>query len=47
VLVNKMEHMKWAQNKFDDIKNFFESVVEDLGFQKDNVQFIPASGLNC
>lgn len=46
VLVNKMEHIEWARSKFEDIEKFFEPVLDEFGFLKHNVQFIPASGLN-
>ena len=46
VAVNKMETAKWARSKFDLVKDSLEPELLDLGFLKQNTQFVPLSGAN-
>jgi len=32
IAVNKMDLMKWAKNRYDEVKNYLLKVAEDLGF---------------
>jgi len=45
ILVNKMETMKWARAKFDELRQFIEPMLWELEFSIANTMFIPVSGL--
>lgn len=46
VAVNKMETMKWAKNKYYEIRNCLEKLAEDVGFLRQNLEFLPISALS-
>lgn len=47
VAVNKMDKENWSEHRFEDIKGQLLQFLtgEDVGFQKENVFFVPISGL--
>ncbi|EWC46452.1 hypothetical protein DRE_04395 [Drechslerella stenobrocha 248] len=45
VAVNKLDLMKWSQDRFDEIKQQLSQFLATAGFQSKNVSFIPCSGL--
>lgn len=46
VAVNKMDTMKWAKNKYYEIKNYLEKLAEQEGFLRQNLTFLPISALS-
>lgn len=48
VAVNKMDKENWSEARFHEIKNQLETflVSDEVGFEADNIQFIPISGLS-
>lgn len=47
VAVNKMDKENWSEHRFEDIKGQLLQFLtaDDVGFQKENVFFVPISGL--
>ncbi|EPS41099.1 hypothetical protein H072_4950 [Dactylellina haptotyla CBS 200.50] len=45
VAVNKLDLMRWDQDRFDEIKQQMSQFLTTAGFQAKNVSFIPCSGL--
>lgn len=46
VAINKLDKEHWSEERFMDIQNQLKSfLVSDVGFDSDNVSFIPISGL--
>ena len=45
ILVNKMDDALWNRERFDEIRNQLIPYLKHLGFKKNQVQFIPLSGL--
>lgn len=46
VAVNKMDIQHWNEARFETIKDQFGAFLAKLGFKKDNVIFVPCSGLS-
>ncbi|KAH8722048.1 hypothetical protein BGZ61DRAFT_447903 [Ilyonectria robusta] len=44
--VNKLDVIRWNQERFDEISEYIGGFLSGLGFQGKNVTFIPISGLN-
>lgn len=45
VAVNKMDNNDWSQDRFNEIKDQLSEFLKITGFQEDQTQFIPCSGL--
>jgi len=46
VAVNKLDTINWSKDRFDEIKNrLIGFLTSTVGFSKDNISFIPCSGL--
>ncbi len=43
VAVNKMDTVKYNQERFEEIKSGLSGFIERIGFQKDNIHFVPVS----
>ena len=46
VAVNKMDTMKWAKNKYYEIKNYLEKLAEEEGFLRQHLVFLPISAIS-
>lgn len=44
--VNKLDVIRWNQERFEEISEYIGGFLSGLGFQGKNVTFIPISGLN-
>ncbi|KAH7151904.1 hypothetical protein B0J13DRAFT_673022 [Dactylonectria estremocensis] len=44
--VNKLDVIRWKQERFEEISEYIGGFLSGLGFQGKNVTFIPISGLN-
>ncbi|KAK7433159.1 hypothetical protein QQZ08_000090 [Neonectria magnoliae] len=44
--VNKLDVIRWNQQRFEEISEYIGGFLSGLGFQAKNVTFIPISGLN-
>ena len=45
VAVNKMDRAKWSEERFQDIQQQMHAFLTTAGFKRENVSFIPCSGL--
>ncbi|TIA38434.1 hypothetical protein D6C78_04016 [Aureobasidium pullulans] len=45
VAINKMDSIKWAQDRFEEIQQQISAFLTTTGFQQKNIAFIPCSGL--
>ena len=45
VALNKLEKVNWEQERYEDITDKIWMLCKKLGYSKDNVFFIPISGL--
>lgn len=45
VVLNKMETSDWSKERFDFIRTNLSQFLEKIGFEKQNIHFIPVSGL--
>ena len=46
VIVNKMEHMKWAKSKYDQIVKSLEPMLDGVGFPRSSTSFLPVSAID-
>ncbi|CCH43260.1 HBS1-like protein [Wickerhamomyces ciferrii] len=46
VAVNKMDNNDWSQDRFEEIRDQLTEFLKITGFQQDQIQFIPCSGLS-
>lgn len=45
IAVNKMDRASWSEDRFRDIQQQMSAFLTAAGFRKDNVSFVPCSGL--
>ncbi|PTD93423.1 translation elongation factor EF-1 subunit alpha [archaeon SCG-AAA382B04] len=46
IAINKMDLVDWEENKFEQVKSEVNGLLQTIGFDPDNVQYIPVSALN-
>ena len=47
VAINKLELLNWQKERYDEIVKILDNyLVDELGFDRNNIKFIPLSGLN-
>ena len=46
VAVNKMDTANWAESRYEEIKKETRNFIKKIGFNTDNVPFVPISGFN-
>lgn len=45
VAVNKMDNVKWSQERFNEVRKKLTSFLRQVGFRDDDVTYVPCSGL--
>ena len=45
VAVNKLDMVKWSEERYDEIVEKMKPYLESIGFKPSNISFVPISGL--